>query len=68
MLRRLIYFVCYVIVILLVAWVLTEVVALLPVIPEALKSMLNLVIWAIAAVSILLMGVRMFADMVPSTP
>lgn len=68
MLRRLVYFVGYCIITFLIAWVLVTLVAIVPVIPGALKDVLEVVIWVIAAIAVILMGMRMFADSVPPAP
>lgn len=68
LLHRLVYFVCYTIVAFLIAWVLTIIVGVLPVIPGELKTVLEVVIWVIAAIAVILLGMRMFADVVPPSP
>lgn len=68
MLTRLVYFIVYVVIALLLAWVLTTVINLFPVIPADLKSVLDIVIWVIAFIAVVLAGLRMFAGSLPSMP
>lgn len=65
MISKLVYFVCYAIIALLIAWALTVLVDVVPFIPGVLKEVLNVVIWVIAIISVILLGLRMFAASIP---
>lgn len=65
MVKRLINAVIYCVVILLVAWVLTVVLALLPV-PGV--ATLGAVIWVVAVVCCLIVFLSIFRDAMPDTP
>jgi hypothetical protein len=47
---------------------LTVVVDVVPFIPGALKEVLNVVIWVIAIIALVLLGLRMFAGSIPGPP
>lgn len=71
MLGRLVWFIGYTIIAFLIAWLLVTVIEIVPVIPEALKNVLKVVIWVVALISIILLGMRMFVGnntMGPPTP
>jgi hypothetical protein len=65
-LTRLVWFIGYAIIAFLVAWLLVTVVGIVPVIPEALKSVLEVVIWVVSLIAVILLGMRMFAGNLPS--
>lgn len=68
MLRRLVFFVGYCIIAFLIAWVLVTLLEVVPVIPGALKSVLEVVIWVVTVIAVILMGMRMFGDSIPPAP
>lgn len=65
MLGRLIDFVVYVVIAVIVGWILTLIVGVLPVIPGNIKDVINLIIWAIVLIAVLLAGVGLFRGTVP---
>jgi hypothetical protein len=62
MLGRLLNFLIYAIVILFVAWILTMILGVIPIIPGDIKGIVDLVIWAIAFIAILISAKYVFVD------
>jgi hypothetical protein len=59
---RLLNFLIAVVVILFVAWLMTVIIGFIPVIPEELKGITEIVIWFVAFICILVCGKRVFVD------
>ncbi len=68
MISRIVYFVLYAVLIFLAAWVFTVILDIFPVIPGTIKEVLHTVIWIVAFICVVLLGLRMFAGMLPSPP
>jgi hypothetical protein len=62
MLGKFINFLIATIIVLVVAWVLTVVLGIIPVIPGNIKEIANLLIWAVAFIAILVFAKRVFID------
>jgi hypothetical protein len=67
MLGRLVYAVCYCIIVLLVTWLLTVLVAILP-LPGGIEGVVNAAIWVVGIIICILVVMRLFAGSLPAAP